>query len=564
MLIRTLKIAAAGLLASASLLALTPHDAQAFCGFYVSGADQEMYNNATMVVMMREGTKTVLSMRNNYEGPPEGFAMVIPVPQVLEEENVKVLSDDIFTRVDSLAAPRLVEYWEQDPCMPQVEYEDSMVMESGTAPTDDYFGSDGADLGVKIEAQFDVGEYNVVILSAKESNGLQTWLEQEKYNIPAGAAPVLKPYIEGGQYFFVAKVDPKKVTFKDGQAMLSPLRFHYDSKDFSLPVRLGLLNAKGHQDLLVHILARGQRYEVANYPNVTIPTNILVKQHVRSSFGEFYATLLDRTMEESPGAVITEYAWDASSCDPCPTPALNYSEIYTLGADVLSGDSAVAAPMPKGRSSRRPPPIRRPSPRGFQGYVLTRMHARYTAKDLKEDLVFKQAGPIIGGRGTPSGRNPRMMEEGSSTGSINNFQGRYIMLNRWEGKITCDAPNYGVWGGPSGEDDAPKTTPAKDTAFVQRGKFKLAAAFDQESVPGLKLTGAPAPAAEAPAKVTAPDEQPDTQSTPAAGAATQAESKPGAKKTGCSATGSSPAAPAPWLALGLLGMLGLFRRTRRS
>ena len=517
---RTLSMLAlsASMLSASALLA--PTNAQAFCGFYVSGADQEMYNNATMVVMMREGTKTVLSMRNNYEGPPEGFAMVIPVPQVLEEENVKVLSDDIFTRVDSLAAPRLVEYWEQDPCMPQVEYEDSMVMESGTAPTDDYFGSDGADLGVKIEAQFDVGEYNVVILSAKESNGLQTWLEQEKYNIPAGAAPVLKPYIEGGQYFFVAKVDPKKVTFKDGQAMLSPLRFHYDSKDFSLPVRLGLLNAKGHQDLLVHILARGQRYEVANYPNVTIPTNILVKQHVRSSFGEFYATLLDRTMEESPGAVITEYAWDASSCDPCPTPALTTTEIYTLGGDVLSS---------------------------YSGMVLTRMHARYTAKDLKEDLVFKQAGPIIGGRGTPSGRNPRMMEEGSSTGSINNFQGRYIMLNRWEGKITCDAPNYGVWGGPSGEDDAPKTTPAKDTAFVQRGKFKLAAAFDQESVPGLKLK--PVAADDTSTREAAPEQ-------PSSAPVTQE------KKKNSSCASAPAGAPASPLALLLLGLLGLLRRRR--
>ena len=54
------------------------------------------------------------------------------------------------------------------------------------------------ELGVKIEAQFDVGEYNVVILSAKESTGLESWLKENKYNIPEGAAPVLKPYIEQG------------------------------------------------------------------------------------------------------------------------------------------------------------------------------------------------------------------------------------------------------------------------------------------------------------------------------------------------------------------------------
>ena len=43
-----------------------PATSRAFCGFYVSGADASLYNNATMVVMMREGTRTVLSMQKSY------------------------------------------------------------------------------------------------------------------------------------------------------------------------------------------------------------------------------------------------------------------------------------------------------------------------------------------------------------------------------------------------------------------------------------------------------------------------------------------------------------------
>src|SRR6187200_2490553 len=95
---------------------LAPTDADAFCGFYVSGADAKLFNNATQVVLMREGTRTVLSMQNNYQGPPENFAMVVPVPVVLQKENVKTLPPDVFDHIDQLAAPRLVEYWEQDPC----------------------------------------------------------------------------------------------------------------------------------------------------------------------------------------------------------------------------------------------------------------------------------------------------------------------------------------------------------------------------------------------------------------------------------------------------------------
>src|SRR5687768_16183747 len=110
-----LKVAAAASLVA--LTALAPKQAAAFCGFYVSGADAKLFNNATQVVLMREGTRTVLSMQNNYQGPPENFAMVVPVPIVLQKDNVKTLTKDVFARIDQLSAPRLVEYWEQDPCM---------------------------------------------------------------------------------------------------------------------------------------------------------------------------------------------------------------------------------------------------------------------------------------------------------------------------------------------------------------------------------------------------------------------------------------------------------------
>ena len=87
------------------------HDARAFCGFYVSGADAKLTNDATQVVLMRDGTRTVLSMQNSYQGPPQDFAMVIPVPVVLQKENVKTLARGVFDHIDALTAPRLVEYW---------------------------------------------------------------------------------------------------------------------------------------------------------------------------------------------------------------------------------------------------------------------------------------------------------------------------------------------------------------------------------------------------------------------------------------------------------------------
>src|SRR5688572_18743316 len=88
---------------SSSALAYAP-PAGAFCGFYVSGADAQLANNATSVVLMREGLRTVLSMENNYQGPPEEFALVVPVPVVLQKENVKTLVPQVFRKIDQLSA----------------------------------------------------------------------------------------------------------------------------------------------------------------------------------------------------------------------------------------------------------------------------------------------------------------------------------------------------------------------------------------------------------------------------------------------------------------------------
>ena len=460
---------AVGAAVAALTLALCPAPARAFCGFYVSGAGAKLFNNATQVALLRDGTLTVLSMQNNYQGPPSDFAMVVPVPTVLKKEHVKVLPKAIFDRLDQLAAPRLVEYWEQDPCRPPMP-RPSMAPRSGRRYKSVKKDGGERDLGVKIEAQFDVGEYQVVVLSARDSSGLETWLRINKYKIPAGAEPYLRPYVQQGMKFFVARVDAKKVHFENGMADLSPLRFHYDSESFALPVRLGLINSNGKQDLIVHILARGQRYEVANYKNVTIPTNLDVVDAIRHKFGQFYATLFDATMEAHPKAVVTEYAWGANSCDPCPTPALSGVELATLGADIVWKKQSPDRPMRRGRRWM-------PS-----GWVLTRLHARYDRRALGEDLVFRAAAPIVGGREIHyNGR----LETGSRPATYNNFQARYAIRHPWKGPVACQHPRWGIWGGPPGR-GGPKPMAARKLAFAKRGVTLRAVLRDDVPELGIK------------------------------------------------------------------------------
>ncbi|MCB9753208.1 MAG: DUF2330 domain-containing protein [Myxococcales bacterium] len=450
-----------GVLALAA--SLRPAVAEAFCGFYVSGADSKLYNNATSVVLLRDGTRTVLSMQNNYQGPPEDFAMVVPVPTVLRRRDVKVLPRDVFDRLDAASAPRLVEYWEQDPCPEPVHgvrlAGESKYVVDGASVMSPAFGTRrGPPPSVKIEAEFAVGEYEIVILSASDSLDLERWLRANGYAIPPGAAEVLRPYVHGGMKFFVAKVNTRKVEFKDGQATLSPLRFHYDSVQFSLPVRLGLLNSSGAQDLIVYILSRAVRYQVANLPNVAIPTNLEVTEATRARFGEFYAALFDRALEPDPRAVVTEYAWTTAigKCDPCTT-STQLEDLVTLGVDVLPTYARLL------RSSI--PPALEQEILGH--FALTRLHARYTPDSLRDDLVFQAGVPITGGRELHD--QTGAIERGASVAERNRFQARYIVRHPWTGPVTCSDPQFGAWGGPPSGALPPAPTSSAELLSAPRG-----------------------------------------------------------------------------------------------
>jgi hypothetical protein len=403
---------------------------------------------------MRSGEKTVLSMQNNYTGPAEDFALVVPVPEVLQEANVKTLAEELFAKIDRLSAPRLVEYWQEDPC--NVMFDEAMRASAGGAP-EDY----AADADVTVEAEFQVGEYQIVILSTTEATALQTWLETNEYNIPSGASDYFDPYVRSGMYFFVAKVDTDLVTVtEDGLAVLSPLRFDYDSTEFKLPVRLGLINSKGEQDLIVYTLAPGQRYEVASRPNVTIPTNILVDNAVRDNFGDFYRLLYAETLARNPGAVVTEYSWAANTCDPCPGPTLDGSDLETLGNDVLEEDR--------------------------WDWVLTRLHLRYGPGEAADDLVFTTAPAISGGRGSPNDDGTLGQEVSTDDVYANQFQGRYAIVHPWDGDVDC-GETYVQWGASSGAGSAlsPNTTRTSTSAATSGDQTLVD--YIAEDVPGLGL-----------------------------------------------------------------------------
>src|SRR5438445_9098703 len=102
---------------AASIWLAAPRDAAAFCGFYVGKADASLYNQASQVVLVRNANRTVISMMNDYQGELSEFALVVPVPVVLEKRQIHIGDRDIIKHLAAYSAPRLLHDPGPDPCL---------------------------------------------------------------------------------------------------------------------------------------------------------------------------------------------------------------------------------------------------------------------------------------------------------------------------------------------------------------------------------------------------------------------------------------------------------------
>ena len=387
------------LIVSAALTVALSGTAQAFCGFYVAKADTSLFNRASQVVLVRDGNRTVLTMANDFEGDVKDFAVVIPVPTFIERGQINVADKALIDHLDAYTSPRLVEYFDPDPCS-RYEYDMVGALKSNLPQASAEMVKRAKASGVTIEASYTVGEYDILILSASESKGLIKWLNESGYNVPRGAGKVVGSYLKQDMRFFVAKVN-LEAQKKSGYSYLRPLQVAFESNKFMLPIRLGTLNARGEQELYVYALTRTGRVETSNYRTVKLPSDTEVPVFVKAEFGDFYRSMFEKQVQaQNRRAVFLEYAWDMAWCDPCAADPLTPDELRKLG--VFWIDS---------------PERSRMSPQA-QNVFVTRLHVRYDQEHFPEDLMFQE------------------------TGDRQNFQGRYVVRHPFAGKASCDISGY--------------------------------------------------------------------------------------------------------------------------
>jgi hypothetical protein len=393
------------------LLSMISHEASAFCGFYVSKADGTLKNKTSQVIIVHDGERNVITMYNDFHGNMKDFAMVVPVPVVLQKKDIRVVDQQIFSTLNEYSKPRLVEYYDENPCE-VVEYEKKLEGSvRGLALNEAVVTEVGAtrkNLGVKIEAKYLVGEYDILILSAKESSGLREWLSENGYKIPDGANEVLEPYVKSNLKFFVVKVNEEEKKKIAGD-FLRPIQISFKSPKFMLPIRLGMANADGDQDMIVYAFTKKGRIECTNYRTVSLPTGKNVPLFVQNNFANFYSNLFQHQWNKDGKSVaMLEYAWDVSpqnyvKCDPCVATAPSTQDLVQSGVWWLQRDRDNYDDDEQYASD-------------YSSHVFfTRIHVRYNRTAFPQDLMFEE------------------------TANNENFQARYIITHPATGDFNCEA-----------------------------------------------------------------------------------------------------------------------------
>ena len=174
-----------------------------------------------------------------------------------------------------------------------------------------------------------------------------------------------------------------------------------------LPIRLGMANASGDQDLIIYAFTKKGRIESTNYRAISLPTGKNIPLFVQNNFGNFYSNLFQHQWQrEGKSITMLEYAWDVSpknyvKCDPCVATAPSTQDLVQAGVWWVDRNEM-------GWNDQQD--------QDFSDKVyFTRLHVRYNRKAFPQDLMFQV------------------------TPNTENFQARYIITHPATGDFTCDA-----------------------------------------------------------------------------------------------------------------------------
>ncbi|MDZ4694759.1 MAG: DUF2330 domain-containing protein [Deltaproteobacteria bacterium] len=287
---------ASALVASLTATATNIPVVNACGGFFCSQVP--VVQNGEQIVFAVDDNHVTAHIRIFYTGDAKKFAWVVPVPSV---PKISVGTEALFSQLAFATEPQFRVQWSErvNACFPQNSSVDGGSFASG--------GTSGSvpTSSVNVLLEQDVGPYDAKVIESSDAQALITWLNDNGYDQPPSALPLIRHYVDRKMKFLAIKLQ-KDASVGD----ITPLVLDMDEPDPCVPLVLTRVAATSDMPISVYVLGKS-RAVPKNWFHVEVnPRKI---DWLRGGLN--YNALATLAINEAAGhGFVTEFAG--------PTPAL--------------------------------------------------------------------------------------------------------------------------------------------------------------------------------------------------------------------------------------------------
>lgn len=176
---------------------------------------------AQKAAIFYRGGREQLIISPSYQGPPGGFAWVVPVPH---RPQVKVLGGALFHEMARVVEPA------PPPAMSRARRTGETAASAGPPVT--------------VLERETVGAYDVSVLAATDGGALQAWLAHNRYALPDAARRPLAEYVREKWTFVACRIKAPKTAPGLQRGTLAPLSLTFPAPTLVYPMRLSSVSPR--------------------------------------------------------------------------------------------------------------------------------------------------------------------------------------------------------------------------------------------------------------------------------------------------------------------------------
>jgi hypothetical protein len=280
------RVSCGGILVSGLIAAST---VRADGGFFW-GEASSLAQTRQEALMAIHGDEVTYVIRSLYDGSPNEFAWVLPLPNT-PGEVIAHPNDALFEDLDAHTRPTFASYFGGGPTC-------CCAMAAGGGPVGDL---------TQVEASGQAGVYDWAALTSTGAGSLMDWLTTNGYQVRDSAAYVLQGYILQDMHFLAIRVREGEAQALSSVKGIPPIQFTVQTTKRFYPMVISSVSAAPETEVVLYVLAT-HRAKASNLPNVQIDAASLVVDYSGPS-GTNYERLFTQKIDDLGGlALITEYA----------------------------------------------------------------------------------------------------------------------------------------------------------------------------------------------------------------------------------------------------------------